>query len=376
MDRRPPLTFFSDANRFGGAEGYLEILLRGLGPTAGSLVHFDGSEDMEAWGARLRKAGFIVDSLSGRGLSARSAALLRWATASSPSAVHVNLPGPYDGLFAIAPAVLRAARVRTVVVTEHLPSVGRVGKRYWLKRLGVGSITAAIALCRKHQVLLSETFGYAPSRCHVVANGVNAPTEIQLNSSFPEDLRTRETWPGLPRIVQVGSLERRKGVWVALEAAELMNRSGIRFNMWLVGEGPLRGEVESVITARELGDVVRLSGQRADIHAIWQGADIALLASFREGMPLSLIEAMAHSVPCVATTVDGIPDLIESGREGRLVRPDDAAALAEALSLLVADERTRLGMGRAAREKYVRQHTAAHMIERTRAVYQGIGLSV
>ncbi len=161
------------------------------------------------------------------------------------------------------------------------------------------------------------------------------------------------------RIVCVASFVDVKGHRFLVDACGILARRGVDFQCELVGEGPLRRAVERQVERLGLQDRVRFQGglPRGDVARLLAQADVAALASHptrqgkREGIPVALMEAMASGLPIVATAISGIPELVESGKEGILVPPADARALAEALQHLAQDEPMRQRMGEAAREK-------------------------
>ncbi len=178
----------------------------------------------------------------------------------------------------------------------------------------------------------------------------------------PADFRpaaARRSGDGPLRIVCVASFVDVKGHRFLVEACGILARRGVAFQCDLVGEGPLRRTVERQVERLGVGDRVRFHGglPRGDVARLLAQADVAALASHptrqgkREGIPVALMEAMASGLPVVATAISGIPELVESGKEGFLVAPADAGALADALQRLAQDQPMRARMGEAAREK-------------------------
>lgn len=142
----------------------------------------------------------------------------------------------------------------------------------------------------------------------------------------------------------------------------MLRDRGVDFVCELVGEGPLRAEIEAMISRYELGDRVRALGGRArpDVLALYRKADIAVLASRptsdgrKEGIPVVLMEAMASGLPVVSTAISGIPELVDR-ESGILVEPADATALADALTRLARDEGLRSRMGEYGRLRVERE---------------------
>jgi glycosyltransferase involved in cell wall biosynthesis len=367
---------YSDAPYVGGAEHYLRWHLESAGPERLGVVAAAG-EGLVPWLDAIEAAGFTVDRLgSNVGLLARVRALRSWCRQRRPRFVHVNMPGPYDGLMALAPAVAKWAGAEAVIVTEHLPSVGRVGKRYWVKRAARSAIDRAIVVSTLHRELMTEVFRYPSDRVTVVVNGVRDPNPErhiagECHLPLPSILTQQEHRPGA-RIMQVGSLDARKGGASLLRAFDSVLRAGIDANLWFVGEGPERDLWHR--TAVELGIAERVifTGQVEEAARIWRGADLAVLASEREGLPLSLLEASAWGLPIVATRVDGVPEVVRAGETGWLVESGDERAMAQALREAIVDSAKRARFGRQARARYESCFGFERMLEATFAVYEAV----
>lgn len=156
-------------------------------------------------------------------------------------------------------------------------------------------------------------------------------------------------------IVCVGRLVPSKGQLILLRAmAELLQR-GYPLRLRLIGDGCDRPRLEAFIREHGLGDFVVLEGARSHEAAkrFLEQADIFVLASFAEGLPVALMEAMAMEVACVSTYVAGIPELIRDGLDGLLVPPSSHQALAAAVERLVVDPGLRRGLAVSGRRRVV-----------------------
>jgi colanic acid/amylovoran biosynthesis glycosyltransferase len=196
----------------------------------------------------------------------------------------------------------------------------------------------------------------ARDRLKVVHCGVDLPT-------FP--FRASGRLPG--SIVTVGRLDPIKGFDVLIDAVAELAQQGRRVQCRIIGEGPLRAEMQARIARLGIADRVTLVGAipQAEVRAALYEASIFTLPSVvtpdgnRDGIPVSLMEAMAAGAPVVSTRVSGIPELIEDGREGLLVPPGDAPALARALAQLLDDAELGRRLSEAARAKIEREFDAA-----------------
>jgi glycosyltransferase involved in cell wall biosynthesis len=121
----------------------------------------------------------------------------------------------------------------------------------------------------------------------------------------------------------------------------------------MVGDGPDRSRIEQAIGRLNLGQHVHLTGSlnQAAVRAHFARADIFVLASLAEGIPVVLMEAMSSGVPCVSTPVNGIPELIEHGRTGLLATPGDVPSLTTQLRRLIQEPEWRRSLAEAAHAK-------------------------
>jgi glycosyltransferase involved in cell wall biosynthesis len=165
------------------------------------------------------------------------------------------------------------------------------------------------------------------------------------------------------RIICVASYEEVKGHKYLVEACRLLQERGINFVCDLIGDGPVRGQVANQIAEANLQDQVIIHGsrKRQEVADMVRAADVKVLASVptaegkREGIPVVIMEAMASGLPVISSQLSGIPELVDDGHTGILVQPGDAKALALALQKLYENPELRFKMGRAGREKVLRE---------------------
>jgi colanic acid/amylovoran biosynthesis glycosyltransferase len=155
------------------------------------------------------------------------------------------------------------------------------------------------------------------------------------------------------RLLSVGRLAAPKGYSILIAALALLRERGRNVRLTLVGEGQQRAMLEALIARRGLGDIVRLTGalNHERVMDYYEASDAFVLSSFLEGVPVVLMEAMAMELPCIATWITGIPEIIESGLEGLLVPPASASAIADAVGRLMDDPAAARQLGSAARRK-------------------------
>lgn len=201
--------------------------------------------------------------------------------------------------------------------------------------------------------------GVAVERRRVIFNGID-PTRF---GPLPADPRTEfGLSPDEFVIATVGSLIRRKGHDVLLRAMAGLEAQGRPARLLIAGEGSERAALEAL--ARDLGITgsVRFLGEFSNPGPLYAAADVFVLASRSEALPLALLEAAHFALPAVASQVGGIPEIVRDGETGMLVPPDDPAALSDALSRLMADAALRRTIGAAAQAQARAHFTVLAML--------------
>lgn len=184
--------------------------------------------------------------------------------------------------------------------------------------------------------------------------------------------------PETPRLVSVGRLAEQKGQLVLVEAAAMLRDRGIAFDLEIVGDGPMRGEIERFVESHGLGDRIHLAGWR-DSQGVRQAildARIMVLPSFAEGLPVVLMEALALGRPVVSTYVAGIPELVRPGQEGWLVPPGSAVMLADTLAQALATPTSELtAMGQSGAARVAQRHNITTEVARLARLITGSSTS-
>lgn len=222
-------------------------------------------------------------------------------------------------------------------------------------RLDLKAEAAAAVVCvsdfTRGQLFLQAAPAVWP-RAHVVRCGIDL-------DEWRFAPRARGAGP--PTIVALGRLSPEKGFTVLVEAMARLRDAGVAARLLLVGDGPERRTIEAAVAAQRLGDRVTLAGELPPegVRARLREADIFCLPSFSEGLPVSIMEAMAAGVPVVATWIAGIPELAEDGATALTVPPARADALADALRRLVEDPALGARLATAARARVEERHDQA-----------------
>lgn len=167
-------------------------------------------------------------------------------------------------------------------------------------------------------------------------------------------------------VLTVGRLSAAKGHGVFLQAIARLAAEGVTVRATIVGDGPLRAQLDALAASLGIRDAVTFAGALGHEHLPQQyaAADVVCAPSFAEGLPVVLMEAMATGKPVVATAVMGIPELVLDGETGLLVRPGRPDLLASALRRLAGDAGLRERLGTAARARVAAEHDNRHEARR------------
>lgn len=171
-------------------------------------------------------------------------------------------------------------------------------------------------------------------------------------------------------VVTVARLVWFKAVHTLIEALHLLGNEAGNVHLVVVGDGELRPELEQQISNLGLRNRVRLIGSRSDAARIIHLADVFALSSVAEGMPLAIMMAMALNKPVVATTVDGVPELVVEGETGLLVPARDAVSFSAALHRMIRDPELRRRCGEAGRRRVDTHFTQRGMADTTDRLYR------
>jgi glycosyltransferase involved in cell wall biosynthesis len=208
---------------------------------------------------------------------------------------------------------------------------------------------ANVLLCqsRMWQEFARSTLRFPESRAIVVENWTATPPLLAIGSArHHDDSSSRQL-----RITYVGWLEKEKGVLELLESCRILSHDH-EFVLQLVGDGSFAEAAKSFVAQSRMEANVAFLGwlEPAELHGILKESDIFVLPSWAEGLPNAMIEAMAAGLPVVVTGVGGIPDVIENGVSGLVVRPRSSSELQIALGRMMDDADLRRSLASAAYE--------------------------
>jgi glycosyltransferase involved in cell wall biosynthesis len=269
-----------------------------------------------------------------------------------------------------------ARRARTPAVVHTLHGIHYLHYRNpFLRRLYVllerrwsRSTDRLILVCqsdfrqaRKHRLASEE-------KMIVILNG----TDVRMDVAADDIARLRGelAWPsGRPVVGTVARLHRQKGVVSLLRAAPKILSAYPEARIAVVGDGPKGGSLRREAQRLNLEDRFLFLGERKDAALVLSLFDIFVLPSLWEGLPFVLVEAAALGKPIVATAVDGVPEMLEDGKTGLLVPPNDASALAGAVIRLLGDRDEARRLGETARRLVPPRFPLRRMIDQTQNLY-------
>ncbi len=262
--------------------------------------------------------------------------------------------------------------VPVIIETTHVRETWRKG---WFKSKFI--VDRAVCHLIDHYIAVSEANSRyligrkrIPERkVSVIQNGCSIERVDPLRA-HPEGIRESLGFSKSDLVLLVmARLEAQKGHRILLQALSLLRTEIPTIRLICLGTGTLKDEL--IKTVRDLGleDIVRFVGFRSNVGDWLAAADIGVLPSFYEGLPLTAVETLAAGIPLVATAVDGTPEVVIDGETGHLVPPGDPAAMAEAIGRLARQPELRRKFALAGRDRVLRQFTIQRQVEQTANLY-------
>ena len=256
-----------------------------------------------------------------------------------PQVVHTHL---YAGIYALYPETRRhiPGRVHTVhnLAEKELPPLHQKIMAYAYRR---GKVTP-VAISPLIRESIERRYPRLPGTVPVIVNGVDTARFVP-----PADRRPHRPF----RFIFVARFSPQKNHTLLLDAFALAKKRNPALSLCLVGEGELRDALQRQAETRGVSASVAFAGSVKNVEEYLRRSDGFVMSSDYEGLPLSVIEAMATGLPVVSTRAGGVADLVEDGVEGFLSSPGDAQGLAQGMLRLAGDPEAWQAMSRAARER-------------------------
>ena len=216
-----------------------------------------------------------------------------------------------------------------------------------MARLKLQSYLADLTVCVSDAIRrrLVDEYGYVAERTVTVHNGIDVGQFVPRNLSSEASSSQATS----VEIICVARLSQVKRIDVLLRALAIVVKTHQNWHCSILGAGPMEMELRSLTDELKLDGYVSMLGSQPDVRPYLQRADLFVLSSEKEGLPLALLEAMASGIPAVATEVGGIGEVVVHGQTGLLVKPGAVEDFALAISHLLVHVPERHKMGRAAR---------------------------
>jgi len=348
----------------GGAEALLPQTIRAGGAEFDYVVGYFLSWK-DALVKELAEGGTPVRCFSARSpasMLARVPSLVRWLRAEHADLVHAHLP-----LAGVVGRLAASLAGVPLVYTEH-----NLQERYhpWTRRANLATWRLQAEVVAVSAEVADSIRRHVGSRVpvSVVRNGIEV--RRRADPQRVAEVRRRFDLPAAGPVVgtvAVLRVQKRLDLWLEVARRVLEQVPSTRF--LVVGDGPLRSDLEALVVRMGIGRQVRFAGLQEDVQPFLDVLDVYLMSSEFEGLPLALLEAMASGVAVVATAVGGVPEVIEPRREGLLVPFGETPALAEAVIGLLHDPARRHDLGAAGRKRVERDFGIDRMARQLEEIY-------
>jgi glycosyltransferase involved in cell wall biosynthesis len=342
VSARPRILLLVTLAEVGGAQTYLTLLVPALVEEFDVVVAAWGPgplrEAVEAAGARYLPLRHVRRSVSVRHDTLGLIELVRLCRRVRPDILHAN--SSKAGILGRLAARIAGVPVRifTVHGWAFAQYHGLASMLYlWLDR-AVRPLTTNF-ICVSEQ---TRNAGIAMRTCSSDRTVV-IPNAVDVSSASRAALTGDP-----PRVISVGRLKEPKDFGRLVHA---LAEADVPYRAAIVGDGPDRRVIEDAVRKTGSADRIELLGERGDVAAQLATSDVFVLSSRSEGMPVSVLEAMAAGLPVIASAVGGVPELVADDETGLLVPADDSTALAVALRRLLTDAGLRRAMGAAGRAR-------------------------
>ena len=281
-----------------------------------------------------------------------------WMRRNRISHLHVHFANPASS----AGLIMTKIFPHSFSITIHGPDEFYDASGYKLKQ----KIEGANFLCCIGKYARSQLMNLSPisqwPKFEITPMGVDP--NVFIPKAFRKD-------PSCYELLCVGRLVPSKGQHILLRAIDILIKEGRNIRLHIIGAGPDQGSLQDEASKLNIQSSVVFHGpvSQDEIRKHYQNADIFILASFAEGIPVVLMEAMAMEIPCISTHINGIPELIRNGIDGILVIPSDVQELAGAIGCLIDNTSLREKLGKAGRQRIIEKYDLHDNMEQVRRIF-------
>lgn len=364
------ICFFSDTTSYGGAEKYLEDLSRYFllkGHECSFIVHKENIR----FRAKLTEIGIPYVPLAfGKYYEIHyQVPIVNVFWKMKPDVLHINLPGPYN--CSLVALTAKLSGIKTIIATEHLPMMPRWPKPAFVKKITTKCLDTSIVVSYENKKYLEKIHQINTKTVTVIQNGINLR---KFTCDMFKDTRQclRQAYGFSDRDLVFGIIGRltvQKGHIFALKALSKIHLDATNIKILCVGEGKLESDLKKEVAELGIADKVVFSGFQKDMPAQYSCIDILLMPSLFEGLPLSLLEAMAMKKPALASKINGIPEVIDHNINGLLLPPEDTDAIANAMKRLYDDRNLISVWGEKSHSKIKNKFSLELMAKKTEEIY-------
>jgi len=238
--------------------------------------------------------------------------------------------------------------------------------RHWLTRWGLPQYIIVFSeALRSHLITSYDIQDY---RISVIKMGIRLESLPSQANAFP--IARLNVPLNRPLIGCISRISAEKGISVLLKAISQVKQEGYQAHYLIIGDGPLRPELEHLSSQLDLNDQVHFLGWQNNVATIIANLDFLVLPSLSEGLGLVILEGLVHAKPTIASRVGGIPEIIQDGVNGLLVSPDDVDALTRAIIYLLKNPELTRQLGRTGQQALVQNFSVETMVKQTEKLYQ------
>ena len=350
----------------GGAEKVICNLIENMDPSKvdASILCID--QPVGPFGTQLRKKGFKIISFNRKpGFDLNLVLRIRkFITLNKVDVLHCHQYTPY--VYGVISAAFTPCKI---IFTEHgrfYPDQRKL-KRVLINPFLCRFTDRIIAIAGDTKRALIEFENFPGHKIKVVYNGINDTGHLPFkNSDLKNHLKIGDDTIVLGTVARLDLI---KNQAMMIRALKIVRQEHPDTIVIIVGDGPERKNLENLSSTLQLTPNVFFTGFSEDAISYYHIMDIFLLTSFSEGTAMTLLEAMAASLPCIATNVGGNPEIVENNETGYLIPSNDETSLAERICALIDNQKRRQKMGEAGRKRFIEHFTVAKMVKSYQAIY-------
>ena len=280
---------------------------------------------------------------------------------------HIDIVHAQTRITQVMGSLLKKSTGRPFISTGHGYFKARLSRK-WVPCWG----DAVIAISSAVERHLADDFGVEKQKIHLIESGIDLAEFAPIDETVRAEHRNRFNLGKEFIVGMIARLSDVKGPDILVEAMHGVLKHIPNAKLLLVGEGRMEGELRSMVKRLKLDEHVRFFSIVNQTREMLSLFDIFAMPSRQEGLGLSIMEAQATGLPVVATRVGGIPSLIENGKTGILIEPENSGALTEAIIKLFEDK-DRLGTIGIAGRKFIQQNYSSDtMVDKTAKLYKSL----